>query len=79
MTAQFQFFQSLPHKKANFVKKSRPNMGYIEHQLNVHVRAQLLADQTQERLAAREGSWERTTEGRSQKAAPGRRQARQLG
>ena len=27
MTAQFQFFQSLPHKKANFVKKSRPNMG----------------------------------------------------
>ena len=29
MTAQFQFFQSLPHKKANFVKKSRPNMGYI--------------------------------------------------
>ena len=28
MTAQFQFFQSLPHKKANFVKKSRPNMGY---------------------------------------------------
>jgi len=29
MTAQFQFFQSLPHKKANFVKKSRPNMGYF--------------------------------------------------
>ena len=29
MTAQFQFFQSLPHKKANFVKKSRPNMGYL--------------------------------------------------
>ena len=28
MTAQFQFFQSLPHKKADFVKKSRPNMGY---------------------------------------------------
>ena len=29
MTAQFQFFQSLPHKKADFVKKSRQNMGYI--------------------------------------------------
>ena len=29
MTAQFQFFQSSPHKKADFVKKSRPNMGYI--------------------------------------------------
>ena len=28
MTAQFQFFQSLPHKKADFVKKSRQNMGY---------------------------------------------------
>ena len=27
MTAQFQFFQSLPHKKADFVKKSRQNMG----------------------------------------------------
>ena len=30
MTAQFQFFQSLPHKKADFVKKSRQNMGYYE-------------------------------------------------
>ena len=30
MTAQFQFFQSLPHKKADFVKKSRPNMGYLQ-------------------------------------------------
>ena len=29
MTAQFQFFQSLPHKKADFVKKSRQNMGYF--------------------------------------------------
>jgi len=29
MTAQFQFFQSLPHKKADFVKKSRQNMGYL--------------------------------------------------
>ena len=29
MTAQFQFFQSLPHKKADFVKKSRQNMGYM--------------------------------------------------
>ena len=28
MTAQFQFFQSSPHKKADFVKKSRQNMGY---------------------------------------------------
>ena len=28
MTAQFQFFQSLPHKKADFVKKSRQNLGY---------------------------------------------------
>ena len=27
MTAQFQFFQSLPHKKADFVKKSRQNLG----------------------------------------------------
>ena len=31
MTAQFQFFQSLPHKKADFVKKNRQNMGYQEY------------------------------------------------
>ena len=33
MTAQFQFFQSLPHKKADFVKKSRQNMGYFGNSL----------------------------------------------
>ena len=52
---------------------------YNEHQLKVLLRAQLPVDQTQEQLAVQEGSWERTTEARSQKAAPGRRQARQLG
>jgi len=34
MTAQFQFFQSLPHKKADFVKKSRQNMGYCSEKVN---------------------------------------------
>ena len=28
MTAQFQFFQSLPHKKADFVKKKPAEHGY---------------------------------------------------
>ena len=38
MTAQFQFFQSLPHKKANFVKKSRPNMGYPKFCIGFKIR-----------------------------------------
>ena len=29
MTAQFQFFQSLPHKKADFVKKKPAELGVI--------------------------------------------------
>ena len=29
MTAQFQFFQSLPHKKADFVKKKPAQLGVV--------------------------------------------------
>ena len=29
MTAQFQFFQSLPHKKADFVKKKPVELGVV--------------------------------------------------
>ena len=37
MTAQFQFFQTLPHKKADFVKKSRQNLGYyLRYFLYIH-------------------------------------------
>ena len=32
MTAQFQFFQSLPHKKADFVKKKPVELG-VTHDL----------------------------------------------
>ena len=31
MTAQFQFFQSLPHKKADFVKKKPVELGVDHH------------------------------------------------
>ena len=31
MTAQFQFFQSLPHKKADFVKKKADRTWGTEH------------------------------------------------
>ena len=31
MTAQFQFFQSLPHKKADFVKKKPAELGVLVH------------------------------------------------
>ena len=34
MTAQFQFFQSLPHKKADFVKKKPAELGVLEIDLD---------------------------------------------
>ena len=38
MTAQFQFFQSLPHKKADFVKKKKPvELGVVPAVVEVEV------------------------------------------
>ena len=35
MTAQFQFFQSLPHKKADFVKKKPAELGVLSKFLDI--------------------------------------------
>ena len=38
MTAQFQFFQSLPHKKANFVKKKPVELGVVQFEKDFNSR-----------------------------------------
>ena len=38
MTAQFQFFQSLPHKKADFVKKKPVELGVLQkHKFKTYI------------------------------------------